>query len=84
MRTLFIDHFLHIVSRNYYFIGTFLAARFGMDVQMIVIEDYHKLLDGCNCSLCSAQCFAHVDHSAPHNRRKFSVSYAYELKLICW
>ena len=30
MRTLFIDHFLHIVSRNYYFIGTFLAARFGM------------------------------------------------------
>ena len=45
MRTLFIDHFLHIVSRNYYFIGTFLAARFGMDVQMIVIEDYHKLLD---------------------------------------
>ena len=45
MRTLFIDHFLHIVSRKYYFIGTFLAARFGMDVQMIVIEDYHKFLD---------------------------------------
>ena len=45
MRTLFIDHFLHIVSRKYYFIGAFLAARFGMDVQIIVIDDEHKILD---------------------------------------